>query len=324
VRYLGWQANVPQRVALAPDGARAAWASARGELVIEHLDGSAEIYGGPFDAPVTFMSFLGDDHVLLGSGRGTVHLVDATTGKEISSMAPPGPVARVEVDPRTGWLAGLRPGGGVWLVKVTPGEPMPTTTYAVADGANNFALLERPGPDAPLLFTVDAKLAVRRYTEAELVAGVSAKSIRERPSVTLPRAMTRFDRRGLGYAIETSRRLVIRDGATVKHTIELGFDIQDVAITDDGAHLIVMGHQTSIAEIDTDGTTKWTVSMGPGGRWAWSFSADGARLAVVGTGGGLVVDVASGERVASGCAWRFGATSSPPMARAVGVVPVCR
>ena len=323
VRYLGWQINVPQRVALARDGRRAAWASARGELLIETLDGSAEIYGGLFEAPITFVSFLGDDHVLLGSGRGTVHLVDATTGKEAGSMAPPGPVARVEVDPGTGWLAGLRPGGGVWLVKITPGEPMPTTTYAVADGASNFALLAAAAPDQPLLLTVDGKLAERRYTEAELVAGVSAKSIRDRPAVTLPRGMNRFDRRGHGYAIEP-RKLTVYDGATVMRTLTLGFDIQDVAITDDGAHLIVLGSQTPVAELDADGRTRWTLSMGPGGRWAWAFSADGTRMAVVGSGGGLVVDAATGERVADGCAWRFGATSAPPMSRAVGIAPVCR
>lgn len=323
VRYLGWQANVPQRVALSTDGARAAWASARGELVIETLDGSSEIYGGLFDAPVTFVSFIGEDHVLLGSGRGTVHLVDATTGKEVGSMAPPGPVARVEIDSNAGWLAGLRPGGGVWLVNIEPGEPMPTTTYAVADGANNFALLDAKTPDEPLLLTIDSKLVSRRYTAAELMAGVSAKSIRDRPSVTLPRAMNRFDRRGLGYAIEP-RKLVIWDGATIKQTINLTFDIQDVVITDDGAHLIVLGTQTPVAEIGLDGSTKWSLSMGPGGRWAWAFSADGSRLAVVGSGGGLVVDAATGERVAAGCAWRFGATSAPPLSRAVGVVPVCR
>lgn len=323
VRYLGWQANVPQRVALSADGGRAAWASARGELVIETLDGSSEVYGGLFDAPVTFVSFLGDGHVLLGSGRGTVHLVDAATGKELGSMAPPGPVARVEVDAQAGWLAGLRPGGGVWLVNIKPGEPMPTTTYAVADGSNNFALLEAKSASDPLLLTIDSKLVSRRYTAAELMAGVSAKSIRDRPSVTLPRAMTRFDRRGLGYAVEP-RKLVIWDGATVKQTINLAFDIQDVAITDDGAHLIVLGHQTPVAEIGLDGKTKWSLSMGPGGRWAWAFSQNGARLAVVGSGGGLVVDAATGERVAAGCAWRFGATAAPPLSRAVGVVPVCR
>jgi hypothetical protein len=323
VKYLGWQANVPQKVALSTDGARAAWASARGELVIETLDGSSEVYGGLFDAPVTFLSFVGEEHVLLGSGRGTVHLVDAKTGKEVGAMAPPGPVARVEVDAKTGWLAGLRPGGGVWLLRVKPGEPLPTTTYAVADGANNFALLAASAADAPLLMTVDAKLVQRKYTEAELIAGVSAKSIRERPSVKLPRAMNRFDRRGLGYAIE-SRKLVIWDGATLKQSIPLGFDIQDVAITDDGAHLIVLGSQTPVAEIGLDGKTRWTLSMGPGGRWAWAFSSDGARLAVIGSGGGLVVDAATGERVAAGCAWRFGATAAPPLSRAVGVVPVCR
>jgi hypothetical protein len=323
VKYLGWQSNVPQRVALSTDGARAAWASARGELIIESLDGSSETYGGVFDTPITFVSFIGESHVLLGSGRGTVHLVDAASGKEVGSMAPPGPVARVEIDSETGWLAGLRPGGGVWLAKITPGQPMPTTTYAVADGANNFALLAVEKPGDPLLMTVDNKLVQRRYTAEELIAGVSARSIRERKQVTLPRVMTRFDRHGIGYAIEP-RKLVLWDGATQKQSITLAFDIQDVAITDDGAHLIVMGAQTPVAEIDATGKTRWTLSMGPGGRWAWAFSADGKRLAVVGSGGGLVVDTATGERVASGCAWRFGASSAPPLARAVGVAPVCR
>lgn len=323
-RYLGWQANVPQRVALSADGTRAAWASARGELVLEALDGTEEIYGGLFDAPVTFTSFIGEDHVLLGTGRGTVHLVDARTGKEVGSMAPPGPVARVEVDPATGWLAGLRPGGGVWLVKIVPGEPMPTTTYAVADGANNFALLDAAAPGAPLLMTIDTKLVQRRYTEAELIAGVSATSIRDRPTVTLPRGMTRFDRRGTGYAV-AGRQLTIHDGATVKQTINLTFDVHDLAVSGDGARLIVLGSQTTpIAEIGLDGKTKWTMSTGPGARFGWAFSGDGKRLAVVGSGGGLVVDTATGERVADGCAWRFGATSAPPLARAVGVVPVCR
>ncbi len=323
-RYLGWQANMPQKVALSTDGTRAAWASVRGELVIDALDGSEEIDGGLFDAPVTFTSFLGDDHVLLGTGRGTVHLVDARTGKEVGSMAPPGPVARVEVDPATGWLAGLRPGGGVWLVKIVPGAPMPTTTYAVADGSNNFALLDAAAPGAPLLMTIDTKLVQRRYTEAELIAGVSATSIRDRPSVTLPRGMTRFDRRGVGYAV-AGRQLTIHDGATVTQTIDLGFDVHDLAVSGDGARLIVLGSQTTpIAEIGLDGKTRWTLSTGPGARFGWGFSGDGARLAVVGAGGGLVVDAATGERVADGCAWRFGATSAPPLARAVGVAPVCR
>ena len=322
-RYLGWQANVPQKVALSADGTRAAWATARGELVIETLDGSAEVHGGLVDPPVTFASFVGEDHVLVGSGRGTVHLVDARSGKEVGAMAPPGPVARVEVDPRTGWVAGLRPGGGVWLVKIVPGEPMPTTTYAIADGANNFALLDAASPDQPLLMTLDTRLVQRRYTEAELVAGVSAKSIRDRPTVTLPRAMSRFDRRGRGYAI-ASRQLTIYDGATVERTIDLAFDIHDVVVPNDGARLIVLGTQTAIAEIALDGTTRWTQSTGPASRFGWAVSGDGARLAVVGQGGGLVVDTATGERVAAGCAWRFGATSAPPLARAVGVVPVCR
>ncbi len=323
VRYLGWQANVPQRVALSNDGRRAAWASARGDLIIETLDGSAEIFGGLFEAPISFVSFVGDDHVLLGSGRGTVHLVDARTGTEQGAMAPPGPISRVDVDPRTGWLAGLRPGGGVWLVKIVPGQPMPTTTYAVADGAQQFGLLAAAAPDAPLLLTVDGKQVARRYNETELIAGVSAKSIRERPVITLPRAMTRFDRQGRGYAVET-RKLTVFDGATTVHTIPVGFDIHDIAISDVGARMVVFGLQTSVAELGTDGKTRWTLSMGPGGRWAWTFSGDGTRLAVVGSGGGLVVDTASGEQVAAGCAWRFAATAAPPMSRAVGVAPVCR
>jgi hypothetical protein len=323
VRYLGWQANVPQRVALSRDGSRAAWASARGELIVEALDGSEEIYGGLFDAPVTLLEFLGDDHVLLGSGRGTLHLVDAHSGKEVGSMAPPGPLNRVDVDTEAGWVAGLRPGGGVWLVKIDPAQPMPTTTYAVADGAVQFGLLARPGTGAPLLVTVDGKQVARRYTEAELVAGVSAASIRERPSVTLPRAMNRFDRAGKGYAIE-GRKLIIYDGTAVASTIPLGFDIHDVGFDAGVAHLIVLGPATPIAEIGSDGKTRWTASMGPGGRWAWAFSADGSRLAVVGSGGGLVIDATTGERVAASCAWRFGSTSAPPLSRSVGVAPVCR
>lgn len=323
VRYLGWQANVPQRVALSRDGRRAAWGTARGELIIEDLDGSEELSAGLYEAPLSFLAFLDDEHLVVGSGPGTLHLVDARSGRELGAMAPPGPLGRVEVDARTGWIAGLRPGGGVWMVRLVPGQPMPSTTHVVADGAQHFQLLAGEGETAPRLLTVDGALALRRYGEAEIVAGLSAKQVRERPTETLPRVVARFDRRGRGYSLD-GRKLQVLDGATVRHTFELGFDVHDVAVSDDGAQVALIGHQIAVAALDGDGAVRWTASLGLGGRWAWTYSGDGTRLAAVGSGGGVVLDTATGEQVAAGCAWRFGASSGPPLSRATGVVPLCR
>lgn len=320
-RYLGWQTNMPQKVALSADGARAAWASARGELVIEALDGSAEVYGGLFDAPIHLVSFVGNEHVLIGSGRGTLHLVDARTGKERGSLAPPGPLHNVELDGATGWLAGLRTGGGVWMVKIDPQAAMPATTMVVADGAQLFGL-DTDGA-TPEILTVDATRAVRRYTVEEVAAGVSAQAIRERPTVQMPESVVRFDRRGRAYTL-TGRKITVYEGDTVLSGRPIGFDAIELAVSPDGRAVVVFDRQNTLTRIDEAGKPLWTATMGPGGRWGWAFSDDGTRLAAVGGGGGLVFDVATGERVTASCAWRFGASASPPLARAVGTVPVCQ
>ncbi len=322
-RYLGWQTNLPQRVAMAPDGARAAWASQRGELMIESLDGSQEIYGGLYEAPITLLSFVGRDHVIIGSGRGTVHLVDARTGKELGSLAPPGPLHNVDIDGDSGWLAGTRTGGGVWMVKIDPAASMPSTTMVVADGSQQFGLRTGERGADPELITIDSTQVVRRYTTAELAAGVSAKAIRERPTIQLPRGVTRIDRRGRTYVFEGRKLVVYRDGI-VEATHLLAFDPVDLAVSPDGAIVVVFDRQNALTRIGSDGQPMWTATMGPGGRWSTSFSSDGRRLGAVGSGGGVVFDTATGERVTTSCAWRFGASAAPPLSRAVGVAPLCQ
>jgi outer membrane protein assembly factor BamB len=322
-RYLGWQTNLPQRVAMAPDGARAAWASQRGELMIESLDGSQEIYGGLYEAPIHLLSFVGSDHVIVGSGRGTVHLVDARTGKERGSLAPPGPLHNVDIDGDSGWLAGTRTGGGVWMVKVDPAASMPSTTMVVADGSQQFGLHTTGRGADPELITIDSTQVVRRYTVAELAAGVSAKAIRERPTTKLPRSVSRIDRRGRTYVFE-GRKLVVYNAGIVEKTHLLAFDPVDLAVSPDGEILVVFDRQNALTRIDSDGKPLWTATMGPGGRWSSAFSSDGTRLGAVGSGGGVVFDTATGERVTTSCAWRFGASASPPLSRAVGVAPLCQ
>jgi hypothetical protein len=92
-------------------------------------------------------------------------------------------------------------------------------------------------------------------------------------------------------------------------------------VLDHGSGHVASYDATTVKVYDRDGRESWRVPV-------WSinqalFTADDRQLLVHGPGGVALFDVATGQRLATGCAWRFGIYDDPPKASAPGEPTLC-
>ena len=334
-RYLGYQRSTPTMAALSPDGARAAWLTGDGQILVETLDGSAPLLHLPEVASgVITLDFVDDAHLLVASQRGSLELYSTARGALVAATTAPGATYSVRLDRRTGWVLGVRDGGGVWALRVTPGAPDPwSPAHVLADGSATFWMLEGPARDdtAPAVITLDNAGDARTYTGAQLAAGVSSSKLARIAKTRIAPVPMYIDPRGRSYVFRESE---IRVGASLLGASLLGatdgvdallltiVGPRDLMASPDGQVLIAFDQTRTAVAVGADGTTRWTIGLGAPG-WRPAFSSDGRRVALISTSGGQVVDVATGAVIAARCGWEFGAFPTPPPGFGSQVHPIC-
>ena len=323
-RYLGYQLATPSLAAMTPDGARVAWATSDGQILIETIDGSAPevmIDGG--SGAVVALEFLDAARLVVVTQQAELKLFDAARGTELAAMTAPGAAYAVQINRRTGWIASLRDGGGIWALRVTAAADRPwTAPKIIADGSSTFWLLDAADDDAPALVTVDGNLRARRYNAAQLAAGVSAAKVGKIAKEVLPQMPAYVDPTGRPYLYVGAE---VRVGAMLGHAdapLLLLSSPRDLARSPDGSVLIAFDQERTAFAVGPDGSERWSLGVGAPG-WRPAFSLDGRRVALVSGGGGQIVDVATGAVVIARCGWRFGAFPTAPSGFAQQVHPIC-
>ena len=103
--------------------------------------------------------------------------------------------------------------------------------------------------------------------------------------------------------------------------IPLGDGIYAAAVSHDGTQIALLG-RTTLRLVDTrDGTLRWEVPQ-----WATSnlaFARDDRRVVLRATNGQIVIDRATGKRVATSCGWGFGLHDEAPSLATFGAPPAC-
>ena len=323
-RYLGYQVSSPAMAALSPDGSKVAWATGDGQVLIETLDGSApEVHLGEPSSGVVNLEFLDDRRLFVASQRGVLSLYDASRGTELSAMNAPGASYTVKFEPRTGWVVGVRDGGGVWAVRVQSDAPRPwSQPRVIADGSAAFWLLDGSAADGAVLLTIDGNSEARRYTAAQLSAGVPVGKLAKIAKVKLAQFPTYVDPSGRHYALSgTELRVSDAVGQPDQSFLALASP-RDLVRSPDGDTVIVFDQERTAFAVTAAGATRWSLGVGSAG-WHPAFSRDGRRVALVSPSGGQIVDVATGAVIAARCGWQFGAYPTQPPGFSSQVHPIC-
>lgn len=320
-RFLGYDEVAPTAASIAPSGKVVMWVTATGALVKETLDGSAPdvtlASPHPFYGSVAAV----DDHlVLAGQNTGAVALVDIDHGKELASLPVSSSTPLVQYSPSRKVAAVLAQTGAVWLFSVdgragTLGKPT-----VVADGAQTFALLDRPGADAELL-TYDSAWKGRIYAAAELAGPVSTAAMKK-DRFAGPSGGYAHDRTGQTYVVSGPNVVVYRRGVEV-HTITVGTPVRQVIPAPDGTQIAVMTQSNELGVYTTHGLPLWASGLGAVA-YGVTWSEDGTRLAVPTRGGGVVLDASSGEPVVQSCGWRLTFGTQVPQTMPQNVPAICR
>lgn len=323
-RYLGYQVATPSLAALSPDGGRVAWATSDGQILIETLDGSQpELRIDEQAGGVVALDFLEAGKLFVVNQRGELVLYDAGRGTKIASMTAPGASYAVQYHRRTGWVAGIRDGGGVWVLRLTPGAATPwTAPKIIADGSTMFWLLDAAGDGDPALVTVDSNAQARRYTGTQLAAGVAVGKLGKIAKVKLPSLPSYVDPRGHGYLFGGNEIRIVDALGEADRLLTAMTSPRDLVASPDGSVLIAFDQDRTAFAVTPDGTQRWALGVGAAG-WHPAFSLDGRRVALVSGSGGQIVDVATGAVIAARCGWQFGAYPTAPPGFATQVHPIC-
>lgn len=322
-RYLGYQTIIAQTAALSPDGTTAAWASASGEVQLGPAVGPEGDLVAKLDDVATTLEFIDATHVLAGTSRGELALIDATTARVLERVPSPGGSRGLTWDPAGHWLAGVRDNGGAWVMKIdlsrTPALGKPAV---LGDGSTALWFLDAASADAPALVTLDGSSTLRSYTAAQLASGVPLNKVGALPKRTLTVSPMHIDRRG---------RLYVFDGRDLTRYASATMDGPQALLRADSVYLaaalpgdltLVADAQGAVRAVRDDGALAWTVNVG-GVLTRQALSADGRRALLLTQTGAPIVDTATGDALGTTCGWRFGAWPTPPQVTNLGAPSLC-
>lgn len=190
--------------------------------------------------------------------------------------------------------------------------------------ANSLPVLLDPAASGGVSVLAILREAARVHVAAFVDPGDSDKPLRSKwERGSLMALLVGVDRRGTTYLVDSSTQPA---SLVTLHDDERAilFDVREApftgAVDRDGQHIALIGN-TEVAMFDRRGTERWRTAL-------WRPSAarftDDARRLVISTQGGLVaLDVATGERVATGCGYGFGVTAIEPQAETFHAPVVC-
>jgi hypothetical protein len=111
----------------------------------------------------------------------------------------------------------------------------------------------------------------------------------------------------------------VRDGKDVVH-FPIG-EVADMLVANAAGDRLAGIHAAELSVYDPRGGLKWRQNVW--GVQAMLFTRDGTRLVVRTTGGLLMLDAATGERLSAACGFTFGIMTKTPAATALNTRPVC-
>lgn len=111
-----------------------------------------------------------------------------------------------------------------------------------------------------------------------------------------------------------------RGGGPIHHG-DTTFPAADTVVPDHAGAGVLLSDPATLALFDASGKERWRV---PAWRaYSIELTADDRQVLVRGLGGLVMLDAATGERVATACGWRFGIYDRAPDATAAGADSVC-
>ena len=324
--YLGYDRFEALSGAISPDRRRVAWAAGGRGVYVRALDGGrgAHLPAAEAAAPVHRALFVDPEHLLVVDSAGGMRIVDWQTGAEQVALDAGGPVLDVEVDSDRRLLRVVRQHGQTWVYRL-PAGGAPDGPFIVGDGSNRSGFLAaQPGSGrrsgaGPVLWTLDTQGRYRTYQLAELVAGLSRRSMLERGDTLQPPHPIAVDRHGGFYSFHAAgggtalRRHAGRLAGEpiAEHPLPPGTSAT-VVPAPDGVHAALLRSDSTLSMVARDAEPVWSRSFVLRLHGA-SFSADGSLIAVAGHLGSAVLDTATGAPVDVTCGPWFGVRRTAPV-----------
>jgi hypothetical protein len=310
--YLGYRPFLAEDVAISPDNRWVAWVSA-GEIHMLGLRGQPPPRQQlPVPDPMVQyrrVFFLDDRRLLLLDTSGQIEMVDRASGQKLRSLDVGGVASDVHVDARRALMAVLRPGGQVWIYRVSAaggfGGPL-----LVGDGATRVGFQDR---DGNVLWTLDAANKLRTYSLADLERGMSRAEAIER-GTPLPFNPREIDRQGRLFVQTTDlRRLKGSQADAVDRTFPMVGPVARILSSPDGARVAFVRADGLVSLFDgAREQPSWSrafVDMAQNAAW----SQDGSLLAVATHSGSAVLDASTGNFVHLTCGPLFEVRRTPPL-----------
>ena len=310
--YLGYRPFLAEDAAISPDNRWAAWVSA-GEIYMVGLRGQAAPrpqLPAP-DAMVQYrrVFFLDDRRLLLLDTAGQIEMVDWAAGAKLRSVDVGGVAPDVQLDARRGLMSVLRPGGQVWVYRVSAasgfGGPL-----LVGDGATRMGFEDR---DGHVLWTIDSTNKLRSYSLADLERGMSrAEAMADR--TPLPFSPREIDRQGR-FFVQTPelRRLKGSQTDAVDRSFPMVGSVARILPSPDGDRVAFVRSDGLISLFDSSSEQpSWSRAFVDAAQSA-TWSQDGSLLAVATHSGSAVLDAATGNFVHLTCGPLFEVRHAPPV-----------
>ncbi|MEO8843511.1 MAG: hypothetical protein ABI591_19430 [Kofleriaceae bacterium] len=194
-------------------------------------------------------------------------------------------------------------------------SPLPTLTGNVQ--AQQLRLLDPARADGLIAIGVGyddlgERVTTWRDADAPTILGTKGKT----PLIGNP---VGIDATGLIYVRLGDAVTGVRDGKDVLH-FPAG-ETAEILVANVAGDRLAGIHGPELSVYDPNGGLKWRQNVW--GAQAMVFTHDGARLVVRTTGGLLVLDAITGERLSAACGFTFGIMTKTPAATALNTRPVC-
>lgn len=151
-----------------------------------------------------------------------------------------------------------------------------------------------------------------RDAQASTIQGTKSKT----PLLGAP---VGIDATGMIYVRAGDKVTGVRDGKDVEH-FPTG-EVSEMLVSNAAGDRLAGIHGAELSVYDFKGGVKWRQNVW--GAQAMLFTRDGTRLVVRTTGGLLMLDAATGERLSAACGFTFGIMTKTPAATALNTRPVC-
>ena len=303
-KYLGWHdigvqssAFVDGRIAVTFGPAHVAW-----------LDGAlVEQRRAELTSTATFTQPVGDHHVVYEwqiNNDLHVELVDLDRPKDPVALGSFKSITRMDYEPRTHVL-GVGEGAAehLWALDLATTTAKRLPDLAVPADAQYVRLL-----DPAIAGGTRAVVSVNTDTHSEVTRLPGGK---RRP---LPGYVLAVDDQGRTYSDDNTPTM-FRDDAVLEKDAS-----GDVPTPDHAGRLVAMVRSDGVRLLD-GGVERWKLPLW--GVMTAAFSDDDTQLLVRTVGGMTIVDVATGERSATACAWGFGLYDAATSPSPVGQGSVC-